>query len=159
MYHYISNLTPAGQEFMNYLSSGKRTRERLTSLVLGRAIAETLQIPGGLVESVTQHYKVSSLITATSIVSGINELAVIDTDSVLEFVEKFFTYRYSVYHRTVPIVALVPDTAVEDFFGVSIFISKEDIALLKANPIEATKLYGLAVRFLADVNNPDKEVQ
>lgn len=156
MYHYITKLSLAGQEFVSALNANGRSRELLTSVALARAIADTLPAPATLVDNVTSYYKVNSSIQVSSIISGINEIAVIDVDSVSQLVEKFYAHRYAYFNKACPMIALVPDTAIEDFFGISVFIPKEALAAIKADPINTTKLYTLASKFIAEVNNENK---
>lgn len=143
----ITKLSAETQEFLNFITSGNRSRSQLTSLVIGKALASSLNLPSAPVDDIADFYRVNIFIGLQSKVSGLNELSVIDVDAVLDYTARFYTTRYFSAYPKKTIFCPSQETAVLDFLGVSYALDQNSMELVKSAPLEVTKLYNGFVKF------------
>lgn len=143
----ITKLSAETQEFLNFITSGNRSRSQLTSLVIGKALASSLNLPSAPVDDIADFYRVNIFIGLQSKVSGLNELSVIDVDAVLDYTARFYTTRYFAAYPKKTIFCPSQETAVLDFLGASYALDQNSMELVKSAPLEVTKLYNGFVKF------------
>lgn len=148
----ITKLSPETQEFLNYIASGNRNRSRLTSIVIGRALANTLNLPSCAVEDLQAFYRTNVLIGVQSRVSELNELTLIDVDAVLDFTYRFFVFRYYAAYPKRTMFCHKPETAVSDFLGASFVLDEGTLAEIQAAPVDVTKLFNSFVQFFEELS-------
>lgn len=143
----ITKLSAETQEFLNFITSGNRSRSQLTSLVIGKALASSLNLPSAPVDDIADFYRLNIFIGLQSKVSGLNELSVIDVDAVLDYTARFYTTRYFAAYPKKTIFCPSQETAVLDFLGASYALDQNSMELVKSAPLEVTKLYNGFVKF------------
>lgn len=143
----ITKLSAETQEFLNFITSGNRSRSQLTSLVIGKALASSLNLPSAPVDDIADFYRLNIFIGLQSKVSGLNELSVIDVDTVLDYTARFYTTRYFAAYPKKTIFCPSQETAVLDFLGASYALDQNSMELVKSAPLEVTKLYNGFVKF------------
>lgn len=111
----ITKLSAETQEFLNFITSSNKCRTQLASIVIGKALASILSLPPTPVEDISNFYRVNLLINVQSRVSDLNELSVLDIDSVLDYVNKFYITRYYAAYPPKTIFCPSKDTAILDF--------------------------------------------
>jgi hypothetical protein len=84
------------------------------------------------------------------ILADINELCPINTDAVLEYILKFYTFRYNAAYASNLTIAINKDYAIADFFGISKSFDKESLAVICENHFRMTDL---AAKFASLVND------
>lgn len=148
----ITKLSAETQEFLNFITSTNRCRLQLSSIVIGKALASTLNLPGSPVEDISSFYRMNMLINVQQKISELNELTIIDIDTVLDYVYKFYMTRYYAAYPPKTIFCPCADTAILSFLGASYALDQNSMELIKAVPLEVTKLYNGFVRFFDEVN-------
>lgn len=143
----ITKLSAETQEFLNFIISGNRSRSQLASIVIGKALASTLNLPSTPVDDIAEFYRLNIFIGLQTKVSDLNELSVIDVDAVLDYTARFYTTRYFAAYPKKTIFCPSQDTAVLDFLGASYSLDQASMELIKASPLEVTKLYNGFVQF------------
>lgn len=147
----ISKLCPDTQQFLNYLSSGERTRARLTSIAIGKALSITMSLPSAPVENIQQFYKASVLIELNTKLSCLNELAVIDFETALDYAYRFYVVRYYAAYPKRTVFCNSKDTVLQDFLGASIALDQASAELLTTSPVELSKLHNGLVLFFEEI--------
>lgn len=148
----ITKLSPETQEFLNYVASGSRNRSRLTSIAIGRALANTLNLPSCVVEDLQAFYRTNLLINVQSQVSDLNELSLIDVDTVLDYTYRFYAFRYEIAYPKRRMFCQKPETAVIDFLGANFALDEATMEMIAAAPVDVTKLYNSFVQFFQELN-------
>jgi hypothetical protein len=143
----ITKLSAETQEFLNFIISGNRSRSQLASIVIGKALASTLNLPATPVDDIAEFYRLNVFIGLQTKVSDLNELSVIDVDAVLDYTARFYTTRYFAAYPKKTIFCPSQETAVLDFLGASYSLDQASMELIKASPLEVTKLYNGFVQF------------
>lgn len=117
--YLITKLSQTTVNYMNGLGSTNASRSVPVTLSVARVIADSLSLPSSKVDSIHEFYSDSFLQEVNVTVSMINEIVVIDTNGVLDLVEKLYQARYSVAFGDVLPFLRSAETAVLDFFGIS----------------------------------------
>lgn len=146
----ITKLSAETQDFLNFITSGSRSRSKLTSIVIAKALASSLNLPSAPVDDVAAFYRLNVLIGLQSKVSDLNELSVIDVDAVLDYTARFYTTRYYAAYPQPTIFCPSQETAILDFLGASYALDQTSMELIKSAPLEVTKLYNGFVKFFAE---------
>ena len=148
----ITKLSAETQEFLNFILSGNRSRSQLASIVIGKALADAQALPSAPVDDIADFYRLNVFIGLQSKVSDLNELSVIDVDSVLDYTARFYTTRYFAAYPKKTIFCPSQETAILDFMGTSYALDQSSMELIKAAPLEVTKLYNGFVKFFDEAS-------
>lgn len=127
----ITKLNQRDRSFLVSISNLGKSRSPQASVALARVLTNNMSIPSAPVENPILFYKTQNSITISTLIADINELCVLDVQRVQDYCEKFFLYRYHACHPTRHVLAICPETAVEDFFGISKVMSREIIDIVK----------------------------
>jgi hypothetical protein len=145
------NLSKENDEFLNNLSMGLRPRSFVTSIAIGKALADSCALPTSKVDDIQAVYRVSEAIRISNILSTINERAFIDFETILVYTLKFYEFRYMIAHPRGKVYCLNKETAVTDFFGLNQILDEEAIDMIKNNSLEITDTYNSMVCILAEL--------
>lgn len=151
--YQLSNLCNDAQRFVSYLAYGDRTRSLLTSLAIGKTLANTANLPSAPIEDIESFYKASIQIPLRTRLSALNELVVIDCDTVLDYARRFYLVRYHTAFPSRKVYCMVPETALEDFMGLTLALAPEAVQAIKANPVELTKLHNSLTDLFEELGN------
>ena len=130
------------QDYVFGFSGTNRARTPAFSLILAMAIVSRLKCEPGKDE---QFFDLAHRIAIVNSLSVLNETLRIDIDETLQYIRKLYRFRqHQIDHKGWINPILSPESAISDFFGISLFFSKEDTALITENatrlPIDLDKL-------------------
>lgn len=128
------------QAHILYFNSEGRGKVSVTSVAIGRAIANRLSMPSGEVENIDIYFRSFLEIDVLRQVSHLNELFLIEVPEVLEFVSKFYKLRYSVLFPRKNVYCTNSVTALQDFIGVSQHLDQSTVELIQKNPTELMRV-------------------
>jgi hypothetical protein len=136
------------QEFMTWLGLGERPRSLLATLAIAKALADMATLPSGPVESPEQFYATTSLHPNQLNLNLLNELVVVDIDAIMEYIERFYKTRYNILFPSERIFCSRPETALQDFMGISTALDQNAVDAITSNSLDATRLYnGIRIFF------------
>jgi hypothetical protein len=147
----ITNLTETSRNFILSLANSGNSRSKIVTMCLAKAIADQLPITTAQEGDIKSMYRNLFEIEVMKQISDINELCIIDTESIKLYVRAFYVWRYRIAFD--PYVALCTnqDTAIVDFFGIKEALDVDAIDVLKNDPIGATKYYNGFMSFLREI--------
>jgi hypothetical protein len=150
--YIVAKLSADTQKFVSTLATGDRSRSLVTTLAIAKALASELNLPSSRVESLEQIYRTTCQIVVEQKAAVLNELAAIDYRSVLDYVYRFYSTRYNIVFPRDSVYCCAPETAVEDFLGVSFALDKSAIDAIRSNPIELTRVHNECVKFFKEIS-------
>lgn len=109
---------------MQNLPGSVQDRYRIAAIAIGYACACNSILPSSEVANAEEHYRLSIEPFAKRVISGMNEVSVIDTAMALDFARKFWLLRYEAVHKC-PRMDMVPGDFFCSVFGVPKFFSPE----------------------------------
>lgn len=142
--------------FTTWLTNSGMGRNKLTSLSIGKAIADSLQISSTAVTDTRMFFMTTHKLAAMGTVSKINEITLVDTDMIMRYVEAFYIWRTKVAYSFNIALCGDPNTVIEDFFGLNVYLDKDSIAELKKDPINAMKVYNDTSFLIRELNCPSE---
>jgi hypothetical protein len=145
----ITKLSQTDRSFLVSLANLGKSRSPEASVALARVLTHAMSIPSAPVDHPVLYYKNQNAIAIGTLIADINEMCVLDVKTVQDYCEKFFLYRYNACHPPLSVLAICPDTAVEDFFGVSKAMPREIIDIVKA---QSAKICSYVNGFTSIVN-------
>lgn len=134
----ITNLTEKQRQFLTFLSSNNKSRTPEVSLSLGFAIATRLAIPSSPIEDLLLFFKTQHQISADSTIYAFNEITILDKESVLSYVQKFYQHRYNSIYPKQGMFALNKERGLIDFFGLSKTFSEVELSIISEDPVTLT---------------------
>lgn len=134
-------LDKAQRDFITGLNSRAISRERLTSLCLGKALADELPLPAQALKDAASTYRLEHSIAVRSILANVNEMVLLDLPTCAYYVERFYLWRYSVAYAPALSLSMDEDDVIADFVGLVYYVDKESLDTLKANRVQAAALY------------------
>lgn len=147
----ISKLSTDSQRFVNFLASGDRSRSLLTSIAIGKALAKTVSLPTAEVDNLEQFYKSVVLIDLQTKLSTLNELAVVDVNTALDYTYRFYAVRYYSAFPKRTVFCPRNETALADFMGLSLALDPKATETISAQPMELTNLHNGFVQFFEEI--------
>lgn len=145
-------LTKETTDFLTNLGMGLRPRAKTTSIAIAKALADTLPLPSGKVDSIEFLFNSSFAIEASSDLSTLNEITPVDCSTIQDYVLRFYKTRYAIVHAPMAVFAFNPTTAVADFFGISSVIDEDTAKLIADAPTEVSRTYNGTRRFLEELD-------
>lgn len=136
----VGKLTSGQQDELSYLNANGRNKSYLTSIAVGRILANRLPIPTGTVENFEHFYRTTYQIEVTRNISKINEVLLLDVETVQTYVLKFFKLRYVMMNPACNVYCVNPDTALQDFLGISQQLDSVTVQEIRSNPKELMKV-------------------
>jgi len=130
---YITKLSKASQDFISNLAMTGKSRSLETSLALARVLANSMSVPSTPVESPVIYFKTTYQISIEEQLSNINEIVVLDIQTILDYALKFFQFKYFTVHSDSHVLALNCETAIVDFFKISKVFDQEALKAIQEN--------------------------
>lgn len=152
-----NKLCASSMAFTTWLTNSGIGRNKLTSICIGKAIADNLQMSSSVIEDIDSFYRTTLKLDVMSLVSAINELTLIDTESVLNYAASFYAWRYRAAYSSRVIICTSQDTAIEDFFGINISIDAVSLGEIRRDPATAMRVYNSATLVIKEMLTPDTE--
>lgn len=165
--YYASNLDAESMSFINFLA-GPRASKKSALVALAKALSDKLSLPSSQLQidaigiplnpekkleeeqmTIGRYYRSNHSIAVREKLSVVNELVALDTDVILDYVEKLYIARYYMLYPAGKIFCVRPDYAVLDFFGIGTFLDEETVKSIAENPLELTRIYNGSVDFFA----------
>lgn len=150
-----NKLCTSSMSFTTWLTNSGIGRNKLTSLCIGKAIADNMQMSSSMVTDIESFYRTTLKLDIMRLVSTINELTLVDTEAVLNYVASFYTWRYRAAYSPRVIICSSQDTAIEDFFGINISIDAASLAEIRKDPATAMRVYNSAIVMIKEILAPD----
>ena len=107
------------QDHILYFTNEGRGKAVVSTVAIGRAIANRLSMPSGEVENIDNYFRAFLEIDTLRQVSRLNEMFLVEVQEVMEFVAKFYKLRYAVLFPRKNVYCTNSVTALQDFIGIS----------------------------------------
>lgn len=133
----MTKLSKESQELVSKLAA-EGSKTLLASLAIAKVIAYGLDLPSSKVESVNQYFNVTHKIKASEIVFTINEIIILDTNIIIDYIIKFYNYRYDHLYPNNVVIAVNPNTGIIDFFNISKYFDNATLEVIATNPSKLT---------------------
>lgn len=144
----LSKLTGRQLELVNYLATANRSRKLSTSIAIGKAIADLALMPSGPLASdefnpasPRDFFRTTNELNARNNLSLVNEVVVIDIESIINYTYSFYAARYNALYPTNAIYKMIPELAILDLLGVSKSIDTATVEEIKSNPVDIMRIY------------------
>lgn len=136
----VGKLSSGQQDELSYLNANGRNKSYLTSIAVGRILANRLPLPSSMVENFEHFYRTTYQIEVTRNISKINEILLLDVETVQTYVLKFFKLRYVLMNPANNVYCVNPETALQDFLGISQQLDSVTVQEIKSSPKELMKI-------------------
>lgn len=149
MYQYtkVSNKT---QLFISQISSENKSRTLPVTIALSRLLAYKLPLPSAPVDCIDSFFNTQIAVDVTMNVNVLNELMFIDADAVMEYIRKFYTYRYNQVNPSLHLL-LKPETAVYDMFKITKSFSADVLTEISASANYINELTNRFIDLLSEL--------
>lgn len=136
---YITLLSKESNQFINDIFSSGKSRSTEVSFAVAFAVANKILIPTTKVDNLIEFYNQTNKHQVNGFLNIINETIILDIDAIIELVIGIYQYRYNTIFARENVLAMNTETAIEDLFGISKFINKDTLNIIKADPLLITK--------------------
>lgn len=133
-------LSTKSLDFLNELTISGKSRNIQTSLAMAYALAYNLELPSSKVDDITTYYKSFLELPINSQLNTINEVCVLDKQTIKDYVLNFFMLRYYTTQPSPQVMLLVKETAVLDLFKITSYIDEVALESVTADPLMFSKL-------------------
>lgn len=150
--YYNTKLTSKSQMYLSALTSSNRSRSKEVSIAIARIVSNRFSIPVG-VQDITAYYNTQVRLELEAMVNSLNNLVVLDIQSILDYSAKFYNFRYLSACPSVHILAVNNQTAVVDFFSISRIFDEAFLKILSEHAVcitEATLRFSDILEEIAD---------
>ena len=154
---YNGTISKESNEFINTLFSEGRSRSIEVCFSLAYALSNKLILPNTSVDNLTDFYEQNSKSKSDSILDMINCLIVLNIDSIYELTFSLYNFRYDSYVGRSNMLAVNPETAIEDLFGISKYVNKEILECIKKDPIKITSYVNKFYKLISEYEEFNKE--
>ena len=144
----LASFSKYNRDFLLSLANSGTSRQKLTAVCLGKAIADQLPLVTTELEDLAQYFRTVHQVNVSMTIAKLNELVIIDTAAVMQYVSNFYQWRYRIAHRPPVVLCMDQNTAVEDFLGINLCVDRDALCTINQNHIEAMKLYNSFVNVL-----------
>ena len=125
--------------FLRNLVLLNKSKDKLTSMAIGRAIGHHTTLPGQEVGSPVSFFSETGGVAALNFLDKILDVIPFDHKASFEFSKKFYLVRYeTVYGRCV--TNTVSNSLIYDLSGFSFYFSEPELSLLEASSVEFQNL-------------------
>lgn len=149
--YLISKLSKPTVQWVGVMSSTGAPRSAGFAIAVAYSLANKLALPSAPVKDLGQFFRMQYKNDVLATLDQINSLLPFDTKMARDLTQSFYAYRYNqAYPRPLPL-AFKPETAIEDFFGLTALFGEAILAELKAKPAEITQMINNVQRLLAEL--------
>lgn len=144
----IAKLPKTSLDFLNKVASAGAQRTPHFQIALGYVLARRLSLPTEAVTDIQTYFRLQHQTVVEALLGDLNEILPYPTKVVLENVRAFYYQRYRSVNPPEVNLAQIPETGVEDFFGLSTVFPKDFFAILREDPAKVTMfVVGLTTLF------------
>lgn len=126
-------------DFIGDIVSSNKGRSKLVSLSLARALVDRFSVPTEKVDVIELYFYSNYKTIVVEATCKVNETFVVNKDEILDFACKLYCYRCYQSLPSSTMLYITPETAVEDFFGITKVLSKDMIDTIKEHNSQITK--------------------
>ena len=147
----ITKASSKSQAFIAELAQSNKSRSVPVSIALSRLIAIRQPLPSAEVECINSFYNTQVAIVVHNVISQINDIVLLDVDTVKELSKRYYAYRYQqVYGQDH--VLLRCEHAIVDFFKISKVFDDATLQALAENPTLITEVTTRFIELLKEIN-------
>jgi len=135
----ISTFTSRSITFISDSTISARGKKLTSSIALAKILAYDSNLPVEPVKDIVSYYQSTVKMDVVKSIFNINEYIATDIDKVESLHSMFYIARYYQLHQCKLPVLITKETAVEDFFGISLSVPSDIIQTIKDNPLTISK--------------------
>ena len=150
MYSLFKLSPQTRSQIQDYLSSATN-REAIFAVAVGYASASTLALPPQQVDDLRDYFANNAKRGVEALLSCFNEMAPFDTVSAREHAWAFYKLRYNMVFVKASPIAMKPETAIVDFFGISNALPNATLELITQHPAKLSVLVGRLREVLREI--------
>lgn len=140
MTYSLASLPLASRNFITSALSTGQNQKRCFRIALAYSLAKQLPLPSQEVTDPKMHYLQNEATPVLRSLSCLNEIIPFDTKETRELVAAFYTNRVAAaYPRSVPL-AMNPQTAIVDFFGLTTHFSNDVLQTIHQESAQICRL-------------------
>jgi len=121
-------------DFITSMSLNAEGKSKISSIALARVIASDLTLPSSEVSNIFEFYNTNEHLMVVDKILNINEIIIINRDEVLDYVYRFYKYRYINAIGTIPTISSTSTDIVCNFFNISKSFDKSAIDCIREDP-------------------------
>lgn len=137
----ITKLTKPSQDFVTQLINSGNSRQRLVSFAIAKAIADSLPMTAEAQNDPRQTFRLTLEIGVTTTLSKLNELVIVDSAAIIEYVRNLYIWRYRVAFDPMMVITTDANKAIAEFFSISSHIDQTTLEDLVNNSGLAMQTY------------------
>lgn len=138
MSYDLTKLSQQSQMYIGFISSNLQSRSKAISLAIARVLASNLTLPNENADIVA-FYNLQHRIKVEGLVNRLNSLVILDVESLLDYVKKFYQFRYESMFPSQHVLAISKEFAVVDFFKISKIFDEATLNVIKSDPVVITE--------------------
>lgn len=132
MSYELTKLSQQSQMYLGFIISNQVSRSKAISLVVARILASDLQLPEECADC-GMFYNTQHRISVEHKLNRLNNLVILDVQTVLDYTKKFYQFRYESMYPSAHFLAVSKESAVLDFFKISKIFDCETIKVIEEN--------------------------
>ena len=121
-------------DFITNMSLNAEGKSKISSIALARVIASDLTLPSSEVSNIFEFYNTNEHLMVVDKILNINEIIIINRDEVLDYVYRFYKYRYINAIGTIPTISSTSTDIVCNFFNIGKSFDKNVIDCIREDP-------------------------
>lgn len=134
MSYELTKLSQQSQMYLGGIISNQTSRSKAISLVIARILASDLQLPEECADC-GMFYNTQHRITVEQKLNRLNNLVILDVQTVLDYTKKFYQFRYESMYPSAHLLTVCKDTAILDFFKISKIFDCETLKVIQDNHV------------------------
>lgn len=138
MSYDLTKLSQQSQLYIGFISSNMRSRSKAISLAVARIVASNLALPNENVD-IVQFYNLQHRMEVECLINRLNRLVILDVESTLDYVKKFYQFRYESMYPSQHVLAISKEFAIVDFFKISKIFDEATLNVIKNDPVIITE--------------------
>lgn len=149
------------QKYVSYLQAvsslqlASEVRGSIVAAAVASAVANTLPLPTEPVVSPEAYFKQNLQINAAAMISGFNEVAVLNYEQACENVRRFWILRYFAAHGR-PSHNYYNDSFAENFSGLNYVFSSDELLVLDKNAADFGRIRNCVASTLVELKNENQ---
>lgn len=128
-----SKLSNETKSFIQNIPQISKNSQEVVAVALAKAVANELPLPSAPVESAVEFYLNTTYMNTRTLISAVNELAVVDLTRVQELVKTFWLVRYNVLFPRKKLFQTNQIVSESHFFGFSSILSPTETLFIQEN--------------------------
>lgn len=133
----LTLLTKENADFIQSVLQKNTSRSKEVSLSIARILANQIKLPlpdqAYDKDNINEYYRLNYQISIENTISIINEICIIDVETVKDYVIRFLKFRYDNAYSTQVVSISVPGEELETFFKIKQYFDKDIVECIKSN--------------------------